>query len=155
MESVTGITYFLYEDEDDVFIVESLTSSIDHENNSFEGRIVKIIKGDYYQIGEGSEWALNAFTMLHTVPSDITRAVAITTSVNLEGAEFGDKVYSLIEGVGVILSVDHDIDYSYLVKFKNGSQCSFTKEGKAHVEHAEPTLFFEKPVFNFPTKKDN
>ena len=155
MESVAGITYFLYEDEDDVFIVESLTSSIDHENNSFEGRIVKIIKGDYYQIGEGSEWALNAFTMLHTVPSEITKDVSVTNSVNLEGAEFGDKVYSLLEGVGVIFNVNYNEEYPYLVKFKNGTQCSFTIDGKAHVEHAEPTLFFEKPVFNFPTKKDN
>ena len=73
---------------------------------------------------------------------------------NLYGACVGDEVYSLYDGKGKITNIRFFETYQLEVEFKNKNKIEYFRfDGKYDSSDDMPTLFFEKPEFEFPKKR--
>ena len=73
---------------------------------------------------------------------------------NLYGACVGDEVYSMYDGKGKITNIRFFETYQLEVEFKNKNKVEYFRfDGKYDSSDDMPTLFFEKPEFEFPKKR--
>jgi len=70
---------------------------------------------------------------------------------DLSGVQVGDKLYSTLCGFGEVIDIYKKHGVPVRVKFE-GPISNFTLEGKYHSEDCEPTLFWDKPEFEYPKK---
>lgn len=65
-------------------------------------------------------------------------------------AKIDDRVWSLIDGWGIVIENYSKKDYPILVKFDDGKYNRFTIEGKCSIFNLNPTLFWNEIKFEIP-----
>ena len=55
----------------------------------------------------------------------------------------GDRVWDIVEGEGIIESINsgNNAEYPVSVRFKNNNSWAYTKEGKFFISHILPSLY--------------
>lgn len=73
-------------------------------------------------------------------------------TTTFETAKVGDKVWSLLSGWGVIITMKPEDTYSLRVKFGTGRSNWYTMDGKNHSSNKNQTLFWDEVKIVAPHK---
>lgn len=71
-----------------------------------------------------------------------------------DDAEVGDKVWSVVEGWGVVKEIHKNSNFPLLVSFKSRNfSCGYTFEGKSSLVDNGPSLFWKEQTFDLSRPK--
>ena len=75
--------------------------------------------------------------------SDLEQAIKEYNEFFSDDFKAGDRVWDIVEGEGIIESINsgNNAEYPVSVRFKNNNSWTYTKEGKFFISHILPSLY--------------